>query len=110
MKLRAEAWIDRVEQYLTALPKPELDALTQQLADSVPIRVVTAAALAGESQETWRSRLHNTLCHRTAIAFEVDPSLVAGAELHFQNAILRFSWKNALAAMRGEIEADANAR
>jgi F-type H+-transporting ATPase subunit b len=110
MKLRAEGWIERVEQYLTALPKPELDALTQQLADSVPIRVVTAAALAGESQETWRSRLHNTLCHRTAIAFEVDPSLVAGAELHFPNAILRFSWKNALAAMRGEIEADANAR
>jgi len=35
---------------------------------------------------------------------------VAGAELYFPNAILRFSWKNALAAMRGEVEADANAR
>jgi F-type H+-transporting ATPase subunit b len=110
MKLRAEGWVERVEQYLTALPRPELDALTQQLADSVPIRVVTAAALGGESQETWRSRLHNILCHRTAIEFAVDPSLVAGAELHFPNAILRFSWRNALAAMRGDIETDANAR
>jgi F-type H+-transporting ATPase subunit b len=110
MKLRAEGWIERVEQYLTALPKPEMDALTQQLADGDPIRVVTAAMLPDESQETWRSRLHNTLCHYTAIEFAVDPSLVAGAELHFPNAILRFSWKNTLAATRGEIEADANAR
>jgi F-type H+-transporting ATPase subunit b len=110
MKLRADGWIERVEQYLTALPKPELDALTQQLPDGVPIRVVTAALLPGESQETWCSRLHNILCPRTAIEFAVDPSLVAGAELYFPNAILRFSWKNALAAMRGEVEADANAR
>jgi F-type H+-transporting ATPase subunit b len=110
MKLRADGWIERVEQYLTALRKPELDALMQQLPDGVPIRVVTAALLPGESQEKWCSRLHNILCPRTAIEFAVDPSLVAGAELYFPNAILRFSWKNALAAMRGEVEADANAR
>ena len=35
MKLRAEAWIERVEQYLAGLPKPEMEALTQQLADAV---------------------------------------------------------------------------
>jgi F-type H+-transporting ATPase subunit b len=110
MKLRAEAWIERVEQYLTALPKPEMEALTHQLPDGVPVRVVTASTLPAETEETWRSRLHNVLCHRTAIEFAVDPSLVAGAELHFPNAILRFSWRNALAAMGGEIEADANAR
>jgi F-type H+-transporting ATPase subunit b len=110
MKLRAEAWIERVEQYLAALPKPEMEALTHQLFDGVSVRVVTTAVLPGESQETWRSRLHNTLCHRPAIEFAVDPTLVAGAELYFPNAVLRFSWKNALAAIRAEIEADVNAR
>jgi F-type H+-transporting ATPase subunit b len=70
---------------------------------------MTASALPAETEETWRSRLHNTLCHGTAIEFGVDPTLVAGAELHFPNAVLRFSWKNALAIMRAEIETDANA-
>jgi F-type H+-transporting ATPase subunit b len=109
MKLRAEAWVDRVEQHLAALPKSEMQALTQQLPNGIPVRVVTASALPAETEETWRSRLHNTLCHGTAIEFGVDPTLVAGAELHFPNAVLRFSWKNALAIMRAEIETDANA-
>ncbi len=34
---------------------------------------------------------------RVPITFEVDPELVAGAELHFPTAILRFSWQSALA-------------
>jgi F-type H+-transporting ATPase subunit b len=108
MKLRAEAWIDRVEQYLAGLPKSEMQSLTQQLPNGVPVRVMTASALPAETVETWRSRLHNTLCHGTIIEFGVDPTLVAGAELHFPNAVLRFSWKNALAIMRAEIETDAN--
>jgi F-type H+-transporting ATPase subunit b len=110
MNLRAEAWIERVEQYLAGLPKPEMEALTQQLADGVPVRVVTASALPAETEETWRSRLHNTLRHRTAIEFAVDPTLVAGAELHFPNAVLSFSWRSALAAIRAEIDADADTR
>jgi F-type H+-transporting ATPase subunit b len=109
MKLRAEAWLDRVEQYLAALPKSEIEALTQQLPNGIPVRVMTASALPAETEGTWRSRLHKALCHGTAIEFGVDPTLVAGAELHFPNAILRFSWKNALAIMRAEIETDANA-
>ena len=108
-KLRTEAWIERVEQYLAALPKPEMEALTQQLPNGIPVRVMTASALPAETEEAWRTRLRNTLCHGTIIEFGVDLTLVAGAELHFPNAILRFSWKNALAIMRAEIEADANA-
>jgi F-type H+-transporting ATPase subunit b len=109
MKLRAEAWIDRVEQHLAGLPNSEMKALTQQLPSGIPVRVMTVSALPAETEETWRSRLHDTQCHGTAIEFGVDPTLVAGAELHFPNAILRFSWKNALAIMRAEIETHANA-
>ncbi len=42
MELRAEARIERVEQYLDALQEPERDALVRQLADGQALTVVTA--------------------------------------------------------------------
>jgi F-type H+-transporting ATPase subunit b len=110
MKLRADAWIDRIEQYLAGLSKPEVDTLAEQLQDSARLLVVTASALSAETAQNWRSRLQRTLGDRIAIDFAVEPQLVAGAELHFPNAVLRFSWQSALAAMRAEIEADGHAR
>ena len=109
-KLRAEAWIERIEEYLAGLPKPEVDALALQLPDSVHLMVVTASALSAETTQNWRSRLQRALGDRTAIDFAVEPKLVAGVELHFPNAVVRFSWQSALAAMRAEIEADGHAR
>ena len=38
-----------------------------------------------------------------AVAFDVDPALIAGAELHFPDAILRFSWQS---AARGDARRD----
>jgi F-type H+-transporting ATPase subunit b len=110
MKLRAEAWLERIEQYLAALPKPEMDTLAQQLAGGIPLKVVTASMLSAETEDAWRSRLHRGLCDRITVDFSVDPELVAGAELHFPNAVLRFSWQSSLAAMREEIEADGDSR
>jgi len=37
------------------------------------------------------------------VAFEVEPELVAGAELHFPTAVLSFSWQSALAALRSQV-------
>ena len=110
MKLRAEAWIERIEQYLGGLSRQEVDALAQQLADSAHLVVVTASPLSAETAQTWRLRLQQTLGDCIAVDFAVEPKLVAGAELHFPNAVLRFSWQSALAAMRAEIEADGDAR
>jgi F-type H+-transporting ATPase subunit b len=43
-----------------------------------------------------------------SVAFESKPDLIAGAELQFPTAILRFSWQSALAAMRADLDhADA---
>ncbi len=105
MKLRAEAWIERIEQYLAGLPKPEADALARQLPDSVHLTVLTASALSAETAQIWRSRLQRALGDRTAVDFAVEPKLVAGTELHFPNAVVRLSWQDALAAMRAELEA-----
>ncbi len=110
IELRAEAWLARIEEHLAALPQSERDALSQQLADGARLRVLTATALPAETVEAWRARLNKTLGDRIAIGFDTDQHLVAGAELHFPNAVLRFSWHSALAAMRAELAVDGDAR
>ena len=74
------------------------------------LKVLTAAALTPEIVELWNSRLKHDFGDEIAIEYGVDAELIAGAELHFPNAILRFSWQTALDAMRGEIEAHGNTR
>jgi F-type H+-transporting ATPase subunit b len=110
LQFRAEAWIERVAQHIAGLPAAERDALAKQLPDGVPLKVVTAAALPSKTAAAWRSRLQRALGDEIAVEYDVDAGLVAGAELHFPNAVLRVSWQNDLAAMRAEIEADGNAR
>lgn len=109
MKLRAEAWLERIERHLAALPAAERDALVRQL-DGTALRVVTASSLPAEAADAWGAALHRALSDRIAIAFDADPRLVAGAELHFPNTILHYSWQNALASIRDKIEADDHAR
>ncbi|MGC1860994.1 MAG: hypothetical protein WA733_07685 [Methylocystis sp.] len=104
-KLRTEAWLERIEQYLAALPATEKDELNRQLDDGGVVTVVTALALPSEMAENWRARLRRPLGDGIALSFEVDQDLVAGAELHFPSATLRFSLQSALASVRSEIEA-----
>jgi len=108
--LRSEAWLARIEENWTAWPQAEREALAGQLVDGARLTVVTPSALPAETVEAWRARLTRTLGDRIAIGFGTDRHLVAGAELHFPNAVLRFSWHSALAAMRAEIAADGDAR
>jgi F-type H+-transporting ATPase subunit b len=110
MKLRAEAWLARIEEHLAALPQTERDALARQLVDGAQLTVVTASALPAETAEAWRARLQRTLGDRISIGFGTDRHLIAGAELHFPSAVLRFSWQSALAEMRAEIPVDGDAR
>ena len=110
VQLRVEAWIERIEQHLKALPKVEHDKLISQFTDGSALTVVTASPLPPETADLWRTRLRRSLRDGVTIAFAADPDLVAGAELHFPTAILRFSWRSALAAVRSEIGAHDDAR
>jgi F-type H+-transporting ATPase subunit b len=110
ISLRAEAWIERIEKRLEALPEAERAALVAPLVAGKALTVVTPAVLSPEIAATWRDRLHKPLGDSIAIAFASDPALIAGAELHFPTAILRFSWRSALDTLRSEIIADGNAR
>jgi F-type H+-transporting ATPase subunit b len=107
--LRAEAWIERIAQYTDALPKPERDALAGQLTAGNVLAVVTAAPLPAPAAEAWREQLRRRFGKDIAVTFRNDPQLVAGAELHFPTALLRFSWQSALDTARAEIGAHADA-
>ncbi|MGO9982623.1 MAG: hypothetical protein ACLPIX_00250 [Rhodomicrobium sp.] len=108
-QLRAEAWIERIEQHLDALPTSEREALASQLADGHALTVVTAAPLSPALADIWKDRLRRPLGTGIAIGFEVNPELIAGAELRFPAAILRLTWQSALATLRSEIDVHANA-
>lgn len=104
-KLRTEAWMERIEQHLAGLSQAERDTL---VAGSRDVTVVTTAPLPAEAQAVWRASLQRQLGDGASIRFDVDPRLVAGVELHFATAVLRFSWQSALVAIRAELEADAS--
>ena len=105
-----KAWLQRIERYLAALPQEELLALARQFEGGGVLTVVTASPLAPEAVDAWRARLHRSLGDRAPIAFEVNPDLIAGAELHFPSAVLQFSWQSALATVRSEVEAHGDPR
>lgn len=106
--VRAIVWIDLIEQHMAVLPAEERLALCRQIEDGGLLRVVTADSLPAAVQPTWRLRLGAALGCAVEPEFAVDPALLGGAELFFPAAILRFSWKDALANLRLELEkADA---
>jgi F-type H+-transporting ATPase subunit b len=110
MQYRAEAWIERIEKHLTQLPQADRDALARQLGDGKALTVVTAAALPPATVQSWTDRLKRILGAGGTVAFEADAELIAGAELHFPTAILRFSWQSVLSSARTEMSLHADTR
>lgn len=108
--LRAEAWLERFEQHFAALTQAERDELKNVSVSEGGLQVITATNLSDQTKAEWDTRLRRALGDHIDSTFDVDPTLVAGAELHFPTTVLRFSWQSALADMRAEIDADGNAR
>lgn len=110
VKVRADAWLERIEQHFDAMPRAEVDQIVRDGANGGRITVVTASPLTADATAEWRRRLGTKIGNGAAIAFESDPNLIAGAELHLPNAVLRLSWQSSLATLRSEIATDADAR
>lgn len=108
-RLREQVGLERIEERLRALSKVDVDGLIGTAADRQPVRIVTAETLSAELVEHWRETLHRLAGSEIEIVFETDPELIAGAEVHFPNAVLSDTWKSALAAIRVESEADGDA-
>ena len=108
--LRIAASLEQVERLLAALPDAERDGLARQVADGGALRVRTAAPLSPSDAAAWRSALQRRLGASVAVVFDVDPELLAGADLHFPNAVLRLSWRSALDALGAELASHGDDR
>lgn len=106
--LRADAWLGSIEKHLQGLEPPRREALARSL-DGGSLRVVTANELPTATRQQWQSRLLAALGVQCPVTFETDPALIAGCELHFPDAVLHFSWRKALAALREGIGHDDDA-
>jgi len=101
--LRVQPWLERIERHLRSVPRGELAELSGELSGAGMLRVMTACAVAAPVQEEWRIRLRAALARDALIVFEIDPGLIAGAELRFPHAHLSFSIQGAIAALQEEI-------
>jgi F-type H+-transporting ATPase subunit b len=104
-ELRADAWLNRVEQYLADLPAEQRADVAKQLDGSGKLHIVSATSLPDSVMSKWRAELSRIFGPAPVIDFGVDPMLIAGVELHFPHAVLRFSWRSVLESMQTEIEA-----
>ena len=102
-ELRAEAWLARVDEYLAALSPADRDDIRRQMSNGETLRVASAAPLSDTAIAKWRKRLEERLGKDAAIAFDTEPALIAGVELHLPHAILRFSWRSVIETMQSEI-------
>lgn len=104
----ADVFLARVDHHLTHLPKAELASLRSQLDDTrATLKVRTWPALDQEAKDIWTERLHDHLGTDKRITFSKDEHLIAGAELRFPNAVLHFSWKDALDLAKKELSPNA---
>ncbi len=108
--LRAEAWLGRIEEHIGGLDQVGRGEIVASLDRNPRVRIVTATALPEAVQADWTERLRKALGHGLEPAFEVDPKLIAGVELHFANVVLRLSWRHALEDIRTEVGGHDDAR
>ncbi len=102
------AFLTRVLEHLDRLSAPERAALVSHL-DETPLVVTTAHPLEAREESEWREQLAKRIGGATRVKFNTDPTLIAGAEITFPNAILRFNWRDALTVAARAINRDEHA-
>ncbi len=102
------AFLARVLDYLDHLTAQERDALASRPGNA-PLVVTTAHPLDAPEQAQWREQLTKRIGAQAEMRFSADPALIAGAEITFPNAILRFNWRDALTTAAKEINRNEHA-
>jgi F-type H+-transporting ATPase subunit b len=99
-----ELFLDRLVNHLDHLTMSERAALLNQSGpDRGSVFVTTASPLSSDTESKWRKALAENLGASPHITFAVDKDLIAGTELKFPLAVLRFSWRQALAEAQHEL-------
>ena len=104
-----QAFRTRVLDYLDHLSAPERAALVSQLGANSVV-VTTAHPLSAAEEAEWREQLGKRIGAAASIEFKDDPTLIAGAEIKFPSAILRFNWRDALTTAAREITRNEHAQ
>ena len=97
-----QPFLGRVIDYLERLPAEERAKLISQSSASA-VSVTTAHPLSVEDQSQWHEQLAKWLGPAFSIEFNADPALIAGVEVTFPHAILRFNWRDSLAVALKEL-------
>jgi F-type H+-transporting ATPase subunit b len=94
----------------------EVRGLSSEMRDNLasaatghPIEVVTATPLSGEETQQVAEGLKEAFGLELSLAFRSDPAILAGLELHSQNAVMRNSWRADLERIRKELNRDQHA-
>ncbi len=101
-------FLTRVLDYMDHLPAQERDALASHLGES-SVEITTAHPLDAGEEAEWREQLAKRIGAKAEMRFRADPALIAGAEITFPNAVLRFNWRDALATAAKEINRNEHA-
>ena len=106
-----ELFLDRLINHLDHLTAAERAALFDQTGPGGgSVFVITASPLDPERESKWRGTLTQHLGISPHITFAVDQNLIAGTELKFPLAVIRFSWRHALAEAQQELTQREHAR
>lgn len=95
-------FLARIVDHLDHLSDSERAALSA-VHGGEPFRVTTAHPLNPDQQARWTEAITGRLGNSRGVEFTDDPSLIAGAELRFPHATLRFNWRDSIAAARREM-------
>lgn len=95
-------FLARIIEHLDHLSDSERAALGGGRAGE-PLRVTTAHPLNADEQARWTEAITARLGNSRSVEFTDDASLIAGAELRFPHATLRFNWRDSIAVARREM-------
>jgi F-type H+-transporting ATPase subunit b len=104
-----QPFLGRVVDYLDRLPTEERAKLISQ-SNADAILVETAHPLGLQEQSQWHEQLAKWLGPDLSIKFGADPTLIAGVEVTFPHAILRFNWRDGLAMALKELRTNEQPR
>jgi F-type H+-transporting ATPase subunit b len=102
-------FLGRVMNYLDRLSPQERARLFPK-ASAGALLVTTAHALGVQEQAQWREQLAKRLGADLNITFSDDSTLIAGVEINFPHAILRFNWRDSLATALKELHTNEQPR
>jgi F-type H+-transporting ATPase subunit b len=102
-----ELFLDQVLDHLDHLTAAERAALLGQVGDDDGRLVLTTAyPMDTDAQSKWDAALKQRLGAASRIAFTNDLKLIAGVELKFPHAIIRFNWRDSLVQAQRELNED----